>query len=124
MVDRQPQEQISEILSEEIKNIMISLLQESTKYFSAVANLKEKTFATFNTVSKSMNDLNNKITGNDETLTELFNNLLLEITTKSKTLVDNITRERNTSNYNSDNVNEQVEKRKRLHYQIYRSQQL
>ena len=124
MVDRQPQEQISEILSEEIKNIMISLLQESTKYFSAVANLKEKTFATFTTVSKSMNDLNNKITGNDETLTELFNNLLLEITTKSKTLVDNITRERNTSNYNSDNVNEQVEKRKRLHYQIYRSQQL
>ena len=124
MVDRQPQEQISEILSEEIENIMISLLQESTKYFSALANLKEKTFATFNTVSKSMNDLNNKITGNDETLTELFNNLLLEITTKSKTLVDNITRERNTSNYNSDNVNEQVEKRKRLHYQIYRSQQL
>ena len=124
MVDRQPQEQISEILSEEIENIMISLLQESTKYFSAVANLKEKTFATFNTVSKSMNDLNNKITGNDETLTELFNNLLLEITTKNKTLVDNITRVRNTSNYNSDNVNEQVEKRKRLHYQIYRSQQL
>ena len=124
MVDRQAQQQISEILSEEIKNIMISLLQESTKYFSAVANLKEKTFATFNTVSKSMNDLNNKITGNDETLTELFNNLLLEITTKSKTLVDNITRERNTSNYNSENVNEEVEKRKRLHYQIYRSQQL
>ena len=71
-----------------------------------------------------MNESNNKTTGNDKTLTELFNNLLLEITTKSRTLVDNSTRERNTSNDNSDNVNEEVEKQKRLHYQIYRSQQL
>ena len=65
-----------------------------------------------------MNESNNKTTGNDKTLTELFNNLLLEITTKSRTLVDNSTRERNTSNDNSDNVNEEVEKQKRLHYRF------
>ena len=59
----------------------------------------------------------------NETLTESFNNLLLEITTTNKTILDNSTRERNVLNDNNDDINKEVEKRERLHYQIYRSQQ-
>ena len=62
---------------------MISLLQEYTKYFTAVAKLQEKTLDAFNTVSNSINESNNNITENNKTLTEWINNLLLEITTTS-----------------------------------------
>ena len=57
-------------------------------------------------------------------LTELINNLLLEITTTNKTLLDNSNPERNILNDNNDDINKEVEKQKRLHYQIYRLQQL
>ena len=60
----------------------------------------------------------------NKTLTESINNLLIAITTTNKTLLDNRTRERIILNDKSDNINKEVEKRKRLHYQIYRSQQL
>ena len=57
-------------------------------------------------------------------LTELINNLLFEITTTNKTLLDNSNPERNILNDNNDDINKEVEKQKRLHYHIYRSQQL
>ena len=85
--------------------------------------LHEKTLDTFTTVSKSINDANN-IAENNKTLTESINNLLLEITATNKTVLDNGTRERNILNYNKGDINKEVEKRKQLHYQIYRSQQL
>ena len=101
---------------------MIKLFQEKTKYFNVVANLQEKTL--FNTVSKSINDSDNNIAENNETFTESINNLLLKITTTNKKVLDNSSRERNVLNDNNDDINKEVEKRERLHYQIYRSQQL
>ena len=49
----------------------------------------------FNTVSKSINESSNNITENNKTFTELINNLLLEVTTTNRKLLDNNTRERN-----------------------------
>ena len=64
--------------------IMISLLQENTKYFNVVANLQEKTFDTFSTVSKSINDSNINVAENNKTFTESINNLPFEITATNK----------------------------------------
>ena len=64
--------------------IMISLLQENTKYFNVVANLQEKTFHTFSTVSKSINDSNINVAENNKTFTESINNLPFEITATNK----------------------------------------
>ena len=90
---RKPQQQILELISEQkenlvilTKDIMISLLQENTKYFNVVANLQEKTLDAFHTVPKNISKSNNNITENNKTLTESINNLLLEITTTNKTL--------------------------------------
>ena len=58
---------------------MISLPQENTKQFNAVANLQEKTLDAFNTVSKSINHSNKNIAENNKKLTESINNLLLQI---------------------------------------------
>ena len=102
---------------------MISLLQENTKYFNVVAILQEKTLDAFNTVLKSINDSNNNTAENNKTLTESINNLLLESTTTNKTLLDNKTAERNILSDTNDDINKELEKRKRLHYQICRSQQ-
>ena len=49
---------------------MISLPQEHTKQFNAVANLQEKTLDAFNTVSKSINHSNKNIAENNKKLTE------------------------------------------------------
>ena len=87
-----------------------------------MANLQRKTLDDFNTVSKSINESN--ITENNKTLTESSNNLLLEITTTTKTLLSNSTRERSILDDNNNDINKGVKKRKRLNYQIYRSQQL
>ena len=90
---RKPQQQILELISEQkenlvilTKDIMISLLQENTKYFNVVANLQEKTLDAFHTVPKNISKSNNNITENNKTLTESINNLLLEITSTNKTL--------------------------------------
>ena len=64
--------------------IMISLLQENTKYFNVVANLQEKTLDTFSTVSKSINDSNINVSENNKTFTESINNLPFEITATNK----------------------------------------
>lgn len=61
---------------------------------------------------------------NNKTFTESINNLLLENTTTNKTLLDNSTRKRNILSGNKDDINKEIEKPKRLHYQIYRLQQL
>ena len=47
---------------------------------------------------KSIKEPNNNITKDNKTLTESFNNLLLQITTTNKTLLDNTTRGRNILN--------------------------
>ena len=87
-----------------------------------MANLQRKTLDDFNTVSKSINESN--ITENNKTLTESSTNLLLEITTTTKTLLSNSTRERSILDDNNNDINKGVKKRKRLNYQIYRSHQL
>ena len=87
-----------------------------------MANLQRKTLDDFNTVSKSINESN--ITENNKTLAESSTNLLLEITTTTKTLLSNSTRERSILDDNNNDINKGVKKRKRLNYQIYRSQQL
>ena len=121
---RKAQQQILDLLSEDKENlvilpkyIMISLLQENTKYFSIVANLQEKTLEAFNTFSKSINESNNNITGKNKAFTESIDNLLFQITTTNKTLLDNSTRERNILIDTNNDVIKEVEKRKRLHYQ-------
>ena len=61
---------------------------------------------------------------NNKTFTESINNLLLENTTTNKTLLDHSTRKRNILSGNQEDINKEIEKPQRLHYQIYRLQQL
>ena len=85
--------------------------------------LHEKAPDAFNTVLKSINDANNNIAENNKTLTEWINNLLLEIATTNKTLLDNSAWERYILDDNENDINKEVEKHKKLHCQFYRSQQ-
>ena len=63
-----------------------------------------------NTVSKSIKDSNNNIAENNKTLIESINNLLLEITTTNKTLLDNSTREMTISIKKLKNGNDYITK--------------
>ena len=62
-----------------------------------------------------MNESNNNITENNKTPTESINNLLLHIITTNRTLLDNSTQERNILNDKNDDIDREVERRKRLH---------
>ena len=67
------------------------------------------------TLLKTLNESNNNITENNKTPTESINNLLLHIITTNRTLLDNSTQERNILNDKNDDIDREVERRKRLH---------
>ena len=101
-----------------------SLITENSKYFDKVVELQQKTLHTFNNLTHKTTELNKNILDNSNIIIEAINNV-------NRTTNSNVPRNdknldtlsRNTEEFDAD-VQVELQKRKKLHCQIYRAQSL
>ena len=126
---RKSQQTIQDLLAEEIfciipKDVLSSLITENSKYFDMVVELQQKTLDTFSNLTQKTTELNKSILDNSNIIIEALNNMNRNTNTNIPRNNSNLGTLPITTEEFDANVQVELQKRKRLHYQIYRAQSL
>ena len=126
---RKSQQTIQDLIAEENfciipKDVLSSLLTENSKYFDMVVELQQKTLDTFSNLTQKTTELNKSILDNSNIIIEALNNMNRNTNTNIPRNNSNLGTLPITIEEFDANVQVELEKRKRLHYQIYRPQSL
>ena len=105
------------------KDVLSSLITESSKYFDMVVELRQKT-DTFSNLTQKTTELNKNILDNSNIIIEAINNMNRNTNSNVQKNDNNLDTLPGTTEEFDANVHAELQKRKRLHYQIYRAQSL
>ena len=126
---RKSQQTTQDLIAEEsfcitTKDVLSSLITENSKYFDMVEELQQKTLDTFSNLTQKTTELNKNILDNSTIIIEAINNMNRNTNSNVPRNDNNLnTLPRATEEFDA-NVQVELQKRKRLHYQIYRAQLL
>ena len=103
-----------------------SLLKENTQNFKLIHTLQENLVTTVNNLNATLNKLNDTFHENNLIIHQKLDNTCTLIKNNNITTQQHLTNGKQTNNvsHTKENINQQLLNRRRLHYQILRSQDL
>ena len=106
-------------------NLIESLLKENTQNFELIHTLQENLVTTVNNLNTTLNELNDTFQDNNLIVDQRLDNIFASIKSNNIT-TQHLTNgnQTNSVSHTKENINQQLLKRRRLHYQILRSQDL
>ena len=107
-------------------NLIESLLKENTQNFELIHTLQENLVTTVNNSNATLNKLNDTFHENNLIIDQKLDNICTVIKSNNITTQQHLTNGNQTNNvsHTKENINQQLLNRRRLHYQILRSQDL
>ena len=126
---RKSQQTTQDLIAEESyciipKDVLSSLITENSKYLDMVVELRQKTLDTFSNLTQKTTELNKSILDNSNIIIEALNNLNRNTNTNVPRNNSSLGTLPITTEEFDANVQVELQRRKRLHYQIYQAQLL
>ena len=126
---RKSQQTIQDLIAEENfciipKVVLSSLLTENSKYFDMVVELQQKTLDTFSDFTQKTTEISKNILDKSNIIIEVISNMNRNTNINIPRNDNNLDTFPKTNKEFDANVQIELQKRKRLHYQIYRAQSL
>ena len=126
---RKSQQTTQDLIAEESyciipKDVLSSLITENSKYLDMVVELRQKTLNTFSNLTQKTTELNKSILDNSNIIIEALNNLNRNTNTNVPRNNSSLGTLPITTEEFDANVQVELQRRKRLHYQIYQAQLL
>ena len=107
-------------------NLIESLLKEKTQNFELIHTLQENLVTTIDKLNATLNKFNHTFQENNLIIDQKLDNICTLIKNNNITTQQHLTNGNQTNNvsHTKENINQQLLNRRRLHYQILRSQDL
>ena len=106
------------------KDVLSSLITENSKYFDMVVELQQKTLDTFSDFTQKTTEISKNILDKSNIIIEVISNMNRNTNINIPRNDNNLDTFPKTNEEFDANVQIELQKRKRLHYQIYRAQSL
>ena len=122
---RKSQQTIQDLIAEENfciipKDVISSLLTENSKYFDMVLELQQKTLDTFSDFTQKTTEISKNILDKSNIIIEVISNMNRNTNINIPRNDNNMDTFPKTNEEFDANVQIELQKRKRLYYQIYR----